>query len=225
MAQNLKVLRRKSASDHGLATIKALLNAIPTVGGPLASLIGDYVPTSTQRAIEKMVDLLSEKLASLEGRIDIEQVNKEEFSELFKSCYLVVIRSHRDEKLRAAAALLANILLRPGDPQKSSYEELDHFVRCLDALSIGAITVLGAARHIATTFPAGTPGQFHFPQLAATFPRFEPSFLVSLATELQSLNLLQMQNGAIRLPDHGEALVQLTPIGRRFADRFIDWMT
>jgi hypothetical protein len=63
MAQNLKVLRRKSASDHSLATIKALLNAIPTIGGSLASLIGDYVPTSTQRAIEKTVDLLSEKLA------------------------------------------------------------------------------------------------------------------------------------------------------------------
>jgi hypothetical protein len=44
MAQNLKELGRKSASDHGLAMIKALLNAVPYFGGPLGSLIGDYVP-------------------------------------------------------------------------------------------------------------------------------------------------------------------------------------
>ena len=46
-------------------------------------------------------------------------------------------------------AILANLLLRPGDPAKSSYEELDHLIRCIDDLSIGAIHVLGAARTIA----------------------------------------------------------------------------
>jgi hypothetical protein len=82
MAHSLKPIR-KSASDHILAVVKAGINAVPLVGGPLASLIGDYVPTSTQRAVEKTVELLGEQLSSLEGRIDVEQVDKEEFSELF----------------------------------------------------------------------------------------------------------------------------------------------
>src|SRR5271170_7009379 len=99
-----------SPRDHALAVLKAALNLIPNVGGALASLIGDYVPTSTQRSIDKTITLLGEKLTSLEGRIDIDAVNKEDFSELFKSCYLVVVRSNREEKLHAAAALLANLL-------------------------------------------------------------------------------------------------------------------
>jgi hypothetical protein len=198
------------------------LSAVPIVGGPLASLVSDYVPASTQRAVEHHLELLGEQLESLEGRIDVEQVDKEEFSELFKSCYLVVIRSHREEKLRAAAALLANILLRPGDANKSSYEELDHLVRCLDALSIGAISVLGAARHIAITAPSGTQGHFRFPQLSSALPQFDSSLLMSLVSELRSLNLLRVQDGAVSLSDHSQVLLEVTPIGRRFVERFIE---
>jgi hypothetical protein len=124
MAQIVKPAHRKSASDHALAVIKAGLNAVPYVGGPIASLIGDYVPTSTQRAAERTIELLAEKLTAMEGRIDVEQVNKEEFAELFKSCYLVVMRSHREEKLRAVAALMANLLLRPGDRKNPHMKSL-----------------------------------------------------------------------------------------------------
>jgi hypothetical protein len=109
--------RSKTKKDHVIAVIKAGLNAVPVVGGSIASLIDDYVPTSTERSIEKNLNLLAEKLTSLEGRIDVEEVNKEDFSELFKSCYLVVIRSNHEEKLRAAAALMANLLLRSNDPK------------------------------------------------------------------------------------------------------------
>lgn len=215
-------MQRKSASDHALALIKAGMNAVPIVGGPIASLIGDYLPMSTQRNIEKTVSFLGEKLNILEGRIDVELVDKDDFSELFKSCYLIVLRSHREEKLRAAANLLANMLLRPGDPSKASYEELDHLVRCLDGLSSGAISVLGAARHIAMSANSGGQGRFHFSQLAISFPQFDSSLLMSLASELRGFNLLRVQEGDIRLPDHAELLLEVTPIGQRFIDRFIE---
>jgi hypothetical protein len=215
-------LQGKSSSDHALATIKALINLVPLVGGAIASLIGDYVPVSTQGAVERTIHFLGDKLTSLEARIDVDLVDKEEFSELFKSCYLVIIRSHREEKLRAAANLLANLLLRPGDPCKASYEELDHFVRCLDALSTGAISVLGAARQIAMKASSGGQGQFYFLQLRNLFPEFEASFLMSLVSELRGLNLLRVQERPIRTPDYGEVSLELTPIGRRFVDQFIE---
>ena len=84
MAQNREALRRKSPSDHGLAVLKVMLQAIP-LGGSLASLVGDYLPTSWQRAFEKITDLLTERIASLEGRIT-EKVNEDDFSALFNSC-------------------------------------------------------------------------------------------------------------------------------------------
>jgi hypothetical protein len=49
-----------STKDHALAAIKAGLNLIPVVGGALVSLISDYVPMSTQAAIERTTRVLSE---------------------------------------------------------------------------------------------------------------------------------------------------------------------
>ena len=209
-------------SDHALALVKAAINLVPGIGGAIASVIGDYVPLSTQRSAERAMELLGEKLATLEGRIDVDAVDKDEFSELFKSCYLVIVRSHREEKLNAAAALLANLLLKAGDPAKVPYEELDHLVRCLDALSSGAISVLGGARRLATTAAMGPQGHFQFEQLRPLFPQFDPSLLMSLVSELRGLNLVRVQEPAIRMPDYGNYLIELTPIGHRFVERFIE---
>jgi hypothetical protein len=223
--QNAVTMSIPTAKDHALATVKAALNLVPVVGGAIASLIGDYVPSSTQRAIERTTELLGEKLEALQGRIDVEAVNKEDFSELFKSCYLVVVRSNREEKLHAAAAVLANMLLQVGDPIKASYEELDHFIRCIDALSVGALSVLGAARRTASTSGQGGQSNFQFSQLRSSFPQFDTSFLMSLVSELRALNLLRVQEGAIRIPDHGEVLLEITPVGLRLVERFIEGRT
>jgi hypothetical protein len=215
-------MNRPTAKDHALASVKAGLNLIPVVGGAIASLIGDYVPLSTQKAVERTIELLSERLNALQGRIDVDAVNKDDFSELFKSCYLVIVRSNREEKLHAAAALLANMLLRAGDPDKSSYEELDHLIRCVDTFSVGALSVLGATRRIAATAGQGAQGNFQFGQLRTSFPRFDASLLMSLVSELRALNLVRVQEGAIRMPDYGEVLLEPTPIGSRLVERFIE---
>jgi hypothetical protein len=208
--------------DHALAVVKAALNLIPVFGGTLGSLIGDYVPSSTQERIDRAVEMLGEKLTSLQARLDIDAVNKEDFAELFKSCYLVIVRTHREEKMRAATSILANLLLRPGDADKAPYEELDHLIRCVDALSIGAISVLGAARRIANTAAMGSQGHFQFSQLASSFKHFDASLVMSLVSELRSLNLLRVQEPSIRLADYGNYLIEITPIGRRFVERFIE---
>jgi hypothetical protein len=75
----------KSAKDHVVALIKAGLHLCPHIGGSIASLIDDYVPSSTERSIETAIELLREQLTSLEGRIDVDAVNKDDFSELFLS--------------------------------------------------------------------------------------------------------------------------------------------
>ena len=148
-----------------------------------------------KKPLRETIELLGEKLGALQGRIDLEAVNKEDFAELFKSCYLAIIRSNREEKLHAAAAMLANMLLLPGDPCKSSYEELDHLIRCIDALSIGAISFWAQ--------PSGLP---LLPAKALTdisssincgglFKQFDASLLMSLVSELRALNLLRVQEG------------------------------
>ena len=147
------------------------------------------MPLPTQRAIERTVKLLGENLTVLEGRLDMDAVDKDEFSEMFKSCYLVAVRTHHEEKLCAAAGLLANLLLKPGGPGKLTYTELDHFVRCLDALSIGARTVQGTAWRIvrAAQTPLEGRGRLRFDVLRAGLPEMERELVLGLAGERNAL--------------------------------------
>jgi len=90
----------KEPRDHILAVCKAGISAVPVVGGPIASLIGDYIPTATQKIVRESIDMLGKRLEELGDRVDAEYVNKDEFAELFKSCYLILIRTHQEEKRR-----------------------------------------------------------------------------------------------------------------------------
>jgi len=53
---------KKTKSDHALAIIKAGLSTVPYIGGAIASLIEDYVPSATQRSIETAIEILKQKL-------------------------------------------------------------------------------------------------------------------------------------------------------------------
>jgi hypothetical protein len=119
---------RRKLSDHALIAAEIGLNLVPVVGGALATLVDKYIPEKTAKASERTMEILAEKVAALGDRIDREVVDKEEFTELFQSSMQICARTSREVKLRAAANILANQLLRRGDAAKSPFEELDHLV-------------------------------------------------------------------------------------------------
>ena len=208
------------SSDHVLAIIKAAVSAVPTIGGPIASLIGDYVPLSTHKATKEAFDMLARKLDKMQERIDADAVNKDEFAELFKSCYLIIVRTHQKEKLNAAASLITNILLKEGDPDKLTYTELDHFVRCLDFLSIGAVKVLGKIFGIIK--PEGNEPlysvkmQVNFEAVRKQMADCDLVLLMSLLTELNSMNLVYIEVPMIKTENYGNYGIELTNLGTRF---------
>ncbi|WP_156831284.1 hypothetical protein [Arhodomonas aquaeolei] len=214
-----------NTSEHALSLIKAGIAGVPVVGGPIASLIGDYVPTATQRSIDRAIELLSERLRKLEGRLDVEAVDKDEFAELFKSSYLSIVRSHNESKLRGATAILANLLLEEGDAEKLTYTELDHFARCVETLSGGAVEVLGAvvreARSEGRADGDEAAFRVNFSQINDQFNHLSPHLLMGLVGELDAANLLHRGNTpTIRTTNYANYPIELTPLGKRFA-RFV----
>jgi len=217
----------KQPSEHALAILKAGLNAVPIIGGPLASLVGDYIPTATQLNVERALFALQTQLEALGERVDVEAVNREEFAELFKSAYLIIIRSHHEARLRAATRLVSNILLREGDSEKLSYTELDHFARCLDQLSSGAIQVLAQAvsiaeRQMPPDFLALKSVPIVFEQLQLELPALSASLLMGLIGELDGFNLVHRAGvPEVRTPDYGNYSLEVTPLGARFAKHLL----
>jgi len=217
---------KKTSGEHALAVIKAGLNAVPVVGGSIASLIADYVPTATQVTIEKTLDSVRTQVQELGNRIDADAVNRDEFSELFKSAYLVIVRTHHDAKLRAAARLVVNILLRNGDPDKLSYTELDHYARCLDQLSVGGIQALAHAVALAEKNEPGRVKEnsvrITFEDLQSRMPEVQPSLLMGLVGELDTHNLVHRAGvPSIRTPNYGNYSLEVTPLGGRFAKHLL----
>ncbi len=204
--------------DHILAVIKAGLNAVPVLGGSIASLIGDYIPSSTQNQLEQATHLLAARLTELESRIDVSAADKEQFAELFKSAYLILIRSHHLERNRAAIELIANCLLAPNDIDKVPYDELDHFARCLDNLSIGAIRILVACVNIAAQKDPSMTAQGYRQFNVAELDGLAPDHLVmGLVSELNSLHLVHiLGTPPIRIQGYANYPLELTMLGSRF---------
>jgi len=215
----------KSGLDHVVAIVKAGLSAVPMVGGVIASLIGDYIPDSTSRSVLESLHLLTERLCALEDRIDIHAVDKEEFSELFKSSYLVLVRAHKAERRRAAVNLIVNILLRPDDPDRLSYTELDHFARSLDVLSIGALRCAGEVYRGCALPKAGEEerlGRLNFKDLAVRLPGYETDLLMGLLGELNAQNIVHLPGvPSIRTKRYGNYPIERTGLGSRFVARLL----
>ena len=212
--------------DYVLTAVKAGLHYLaPHWGGAVATIIEDCVPSSSERAAKRSVELLGERLDALELRIDVESVNKNEVADLFKSFRAIAERTEQEEKLQAAASLLANLFLKPGDPAKVTYTELDHLMRCVELLSSGAILVLGAARHLATTAHLDQWGnsRIMFSDLQRELKNMDAWLLMGLVSELAVFNLLRVETSpAISTPQFGNYPLHLTPLGKRFIVHFIE---
>jgi hypothetical protein len=209
--------------DHILSLLKATLGFVSPLGGALASLIGDYVPSAAQRANDKAFELLFRKVAKLQDSkiaMDTSTINKEEFAELYKRFQGVTANTNREEKLRAAANIVANALLPPGHPSKSTYTELDHLMHCVDALSTEAIAMLGMA--IQTNPPRHASGGdvvLRFPEIRQRDQ--DPHLAFGLACELRALNLLHITEGPINVGVYENYQFRVTPMGVRFHNRFL----
>lgn len=152
--------------------------------------------------------------------MDVEAINKEEFSELIKTVLVIVMRSHNQEKLKASANLLSNILLKKSDFEKLSYTELDHFARALEGLSNGGIEFFGRlvkiVRH--NESQSGLIPQFYsIDSLTKEFEYSDTHLISGLARELNGWYLVHLTVPQIRSRDDGNTTLMLTELGRRFA--------
>jgi hypothetical protein len=132
----------------------------------------------------------------------------------------VIRETRRQEKIAAASNLLANALLHANDSAKCALEELHFLMHCVDVLSIGAINMLGAVR--SNRWPANYHNMDSFPVIRTKFPSLDQDMILGLISELRGLNLVHVTEGAISTPDFSHISLKLTPLGERFATRFIE---
>jgi len=219
-------------------TEEAALGALASLN-PTAKRIFDaikvFVADADKRAREQAAKLLLSRISELHDRIDDECVNRVEFADLCKNCTIIARRTCYEEKLRAAANILGNALLRDSDGDKLSYAELDHFTRCVEHLSLGAIQVLGRAivrgSHPGVGRYASEVHQrnvrFDFGAIAKDSPEFSHDLLMGLLGELNSFGLIHLAGvPGVGFGDDNKKYenypVETTPLGYRFKKHVLD---
>lgn len=110
LAKQAQELGKSKASDHVANIVKATLNAVPILGGSIASLIDDYIPESRQKRIEEFSKSLAEEMERLADSLDETYVKTDEFAYLFTRVYQDVTRDYQQEKLVAYRNMLVNSL-------------------------------------------------------------------------------------------------------------------
>ena len=218
MSEEISKFRKKSPYEHFVNSIKAILAGIPLPGaGTVATLIDDYIPRSSEIALERFLHELDERVKKLEDRINVVTMDKDDFAELFKSCYVGVIKTTQQEKVKIFAALFVNMMLKEDDPDKALYSELDHFARAMDSLSIGALHVM---IRIYELCPDVKQCRTNFSNIYQSFSAMVPALVMSLIQELNSLHLVEVTAPTVRVNHYDNYSIELTFLGRNFVQRY-----
>jgi hypothetical protein len=126
-----EVLDADSWRDNSLAVSLAGLNAVPIVGGAIATMISELVPRRKQERIVGFVKALREDLEADRARLDTEFVRTADFDRMVEDVLDRVQAVRSEDKLGYWAALLAGLSAsdRPGPSDR------DRMINTLDRLS------------------------------------------------------------------------------------------
>jgi len=103
-------LEKTPISDHIVNVVKAAISVIPIIGGPISSLVNDYIPNKKLKRLLDFTKQLSENIERFKDEIDEEFVKTDEFAYLFEQTYKLVLENYQKEKLDSLLALLINSL-------------------------------------------------------------------------------------------------------------------
>jgi hypothetical protein len=146
------VLDDDSWRDNSLAVSLAGLNAVPVIGGAIATMISELVPRRKQERIVNFVKALREDLEADRARVDREFVRTDDFDRMVEDVLDRVQTVRNEDKLGYWAALLAG-LSGSGRPEST---ERDRMINTLDRLAKPHLRLL----HVIATTNEPPPGLY-----------------------------------------------------------------
>lgn len=134
-----------NATEHIYNLFKAGLAGLPGIGGPITSLMSDYIPSRKMKRLEEFVAHTSADLRALERRVNSDTIRSDEFAYMFEQCLKGVNENYQAEKIAAFRGILLNSAI--GD--SSTTEDREHMLSIINRLSVLHLKVLA----IIETFP------------------------------------------------------------------------
>lgn len=222
LAKQAQNLGKQTGGDHVANIVKAALNAVPVVGGPIASLIDDYIPESRQKRVEKFSQDLADELSRVQESLDEGYVKTEEFAYLFTRVYQNVVRDYQQEKLDAYRNILVNSLRV--DLAASVQERFLTLVEQLSPLHLRVLSAFISDEHNSNVF-AQNPNRSSMSigeTLRILLPELPEGEVVRCVFDLDQMGITNRVHGLLTgtMTEFGARQLEgrLTAFGREFVD-------
>lgn len=122
---------KPSKSDAVMSVIKAAVNAVPYVGGSLASLMDDFIPTELNKRKDNLLLQLEKDFKDLEDRINTEVLKESYFISIFLSSFKSAMATEKQEKIDCYRAIILNAAIA----QQPNTDEIQMMLRITDSLT------------------------------------------------------------------------------------------
>jgi hypothetical protein len=205
-------LEETTARDHALVVGIAALQAVPVIGGVVATFISEYLPRKKQERLVGFVQDLSRELEAGRDRIDRDFVKTKDFDRMVEDVLERVQTVRNEDKLGYWAALLAGA----STTDRPNQTDRDRMIETLDALRPEHLRLL----HVIATTNEPPPG-LYAGGVSATLDWKMPDVPNDEArrrwTELSRFDLVGgYASGTMTAQGAGNLMGHMTPYGREF---------
>lgn len=220
-----------SLADSGVRTaceitLKALTSAIPCLGSPLSSLMGDLQSMRKERRFLEFLEGIKKDLEGLEQHVNQDFIKGEDFLDIFEETSKKIVGTRQDEKREALRHVLTNSLLS----SSISYDEVEEFLHLVDRLRVEHIFILKILKSPITydeeTGNRVGKGGGRITSISQIMrqllPAWDESTIIEILNELESERLVQHMTSRFKLTmnDRGinHLVNSLTDKGVRFCN-------
>lgn len=204
--------REKGDAAHAIA--KAVLSALPIVGGAAAELFQSLIQPPLERRRDKWMEQVGEELAKLaEAGFSLEGLQEnEEFVSVVATASQIALRTHQEEKIAALRNAIANVA-----KGQAPDETLQHiFLNLVDSFTELHIRILKLFQAPNPPSSLGMGGlgnvlEHNMPELRGNRELYD-----QIWTDLYSRGLVNTQQMHITMSGPGLAQKRTTPMGDAF---------
>lgn len=195
-----KALIQQAAEKYSeITSLRAAIQLIPYIGGPLDTLIGGEGQKIQQRRIAHFVDELDKRLRNVET--PHHALANEDLFDLMISTFERVVKTRSEEKRARFAQVIANEIVHAKE-----IDDVETAIRLVGELDDLHVQVLNVATHaprclapydglriitITTHLQIPAPNNDSYPVLEDLFPNIPESMLRLICSELVSKGLLR----------------------------------
>jgi len=231
MMSNVKSMNRqpnfsKTKSDHTLSALKAVASAIPYIGGPLGSLLSDYLPDSVEKRKTEFLTKLAEELDVVQDRLQGDFISKDYFISTFMQSFRRAIENHQEEKIGAFRAIIVNAAI----DQNPREDEIAIFISITDRLTPLHLKLLKILFDPQRVVDSDEPARLRFESISmgGLSTLFEmllanyPVDLVSIAFhDLYNMGLQNTERSGVTMTRSGIVAKRTT----EFGDRYLNYIS